>query len=88
MQFLSANAFRTPAFLVNPEVLRRIEPSGALGSSAHHPAARVASLLSSARVLRLVEREAIDRAGAYAPTDFLAEVRRGVWTELAGTTPA
>jgi len=45
------------------------------------------SLLSSARVLRLVEREAIDGTGAYAPTDFLADVRRGVWTELAGSAP-
>ncbi len=43
------------------------------------------SLLSSARVLRLVEREAIDGRGAYAPTDFLADVRRGVWPELAGS---
>ncbi len=85
VQFLSANAFRTPAFLVNPEVLRRIEPAGALDRLRTAQQRVLGSLLSSARVLRLVEREAIDGAGAYAPTDFLADVRRGVWPELAGS---
>jgi hypothetical protein len=85
VQFLSANAFRTPAFLVNPEVLRRIEPAGALDRLRTAQQRVLASLLSSARVLRLVEREAIDGTGAYAPTDFLADVRRGVWPELTGS---
>ncbi|MEO5821111.1 MAG: zinc-dependent metalloprotease [Vicinamibacteraceae bacterium] len=87
VQFLGANAFQTPTFLVNPEVLRRIEPTGALDRLRTAQQRVLASLLSSARVLRLVEREAIDGAGAYAPTDFLADVRRGVWTELAGPAP-
>jgi hypothetical protein len=84
VEFLSANAFRTPAFLVNPEVLRRIEPAGALDRLRTAQLRVLGSLLSSARVLRLVEREAIDGDGAYAPTDFLADVRRGVWPELSG----
>jgi len=85
VQFLTANAFRTPAFLVNPEVLRRIEPSGALDRVRTAQQRVLASLLSSARVQRLVEREAVDGAGAYAATDFLADVRRGIWPELAGS---
>ncbi len=87
VRFLSGHAFRTPAFLVNPEVLRRIEPAGALDRLRTAQQRVLGSLLSSARVLRLVEREAIDGAGAYASTDFLADVRRGVWTELAGGAP-
>jgi hypothetical protein len=84
VQFLNANAFKTPGFLVNPEVLRRIEPAGALERLRTAQQRVLASVLSSARLGRLVEREAIDGAGAYAPTDFLADVRRGVWTELGG----
>jgi hypothetical protein len=87
VQFLGTHAFRTPTFLVKPEVLRRIEPAGALDRVRTAQQRVLASLLSSARVMRLVEREAIDGAGAYAPTDFLADVRRGVWTELTGTAP-
>jgi hypothetical protein len=87
VQFLSAHAFQTPGFLVNPEVLRRIEPAGALDRLRTAQQRVLASLLSSARVLRLVEREAIDGVGAYAPTEFLADVRRGIWPELTGSSP-
>ena len=45
------------------------------------------SLLSSARIARLVEQEAIDGAAAYRPLDFLADVRKGIWSEAYGTTP-
>ena len=84
-QFLNANAFATPVFLVRPEILRRIEPAGALDRLRTAQQRVLGSLLSSPRVLRLVEEQALDGAAAYAPTDFLAEVRTGVWSEFAGT---
>jgi hypothetical protein len=40
------------------------------------------SLLSSARVSRLIEEEAIDGVAAYKATDLFADVRRGIWREL------
>jgi hypothetical protein len=40
------------------------------------------SLLSSGRINRLVEQEAIDGPAAYAPLDFLADVRKGVFSEV------
>jgi len=85
--FLSAHAFRTPAFLVKPDVLRRIEPAGELDRLRTAQQRVLGSLLSSARILRLVEREAVDGSGAYSATDFLADVRKGVWTELSGAGP-
>ena len=45
------------------------------------------SLLNSARFARLVEQEAIDGAAAYRPLDFLADVRKGIWSEAYGTAP-
>src|SRR5260370_31771577 len=39
--------------------------------------------MSSALFARLVEQEAIDGPAAYAPADFVADVRNGVWKELA-----
>jgi hypothetical protein len=34
---------------------------------------------------RLAEQEALDGVAAYAPTAFLADVRKGVWSESYGT---
>jgi hypothetical protein len=44
------------------------------------------SLLQTARIERLIEQSAIDGPGAYAPLQFLTDLRRGIWSELA--TPA
>lgn len=43
--------------------------------------------LNTARFARLVEQDAMEPGSSYAPADFLADVRRGVWKELEGASP-
>jgi hypothetical protein len=86
--FLNANAFKTPRFLTNKEILRRLEPSGQIDRIGGNQRRVLSSLLSNARIARLVESEALDGDAAYRPTDFLAEVRRGVFEELNGAQVA
>jgi hypothetical protein len=88
VRFLAANAFRTPKWALDPAILRRIEPVGVLDRVEASQTRVLTSLLSSARVLRLVEQDSLDGAAAYAPLDFLADVRRGVWSEIYESTPA
>jgi hypothetical protein len=85
VKFLAANAFVAPKWALNADILRRIEPVGVLDRIEASQTRVLNALLSSARVLRLVEQEAVDGVAAYAPLDFLAEVRRGVWSEIYGT---
>ncbi len=82
LAFLNDHAFRTPMFLVDPEILRRIEPAGALARIRAGQARVLRSLLSAGRIRRLVEQEAIDGEAAYSATDFLADLRAGLWAEL------
>ncbi|MCZ6778438.1 MAG: zinc-dependent metalloprotease, partial [Acidobacteria bacterium] len=86
VQFLNQHAFQTPTFLINPEILRRIEPVGVLGRIKSSQQGVLNSLLSSSRFARLVEQEAIDGARAYRPTEFLADVRQGIWSELGSSS--
>ena len=81
VKFLNDNAFATPAFAIKPEILRRIEPDGALARLSAAQQRVLTALLSTPRLDRLVEQEALDGAAAYRPTDFLADVRRGIWRE-------
>ena len=81
--FLNDHAFTTPMFLVDPEILRRIEPVGVLDRIRSSQAGVLRTLMNSARLARLVEQQAIDGDVAYAPTDFLADLRGGLWRELA-----
>ncbi len=87
VRFLLDNAFRPPKWALDPDILRRIEPVGVVDRIETSQTRVLGSLLSSARVLRLVEQEALDGAAAYAPLDFLADVRKGVFSEIYGIGP-
>jgi hypothetical protein len=82
VRFLSANAFVTPAFAIKPEILRRIEPSGALARIKANQQVVLNTLLDGARFGRLVEQETMDGAKSYRPADFLTDLRKGIWAEL------
>jgi len=87
VQFLQDNAFATPMWAIDREILRRIEPIGALNRVRNAQNSILNNLLSSARFARLIEQQALDGALAYNATDFLADVRNGVWSELSAPKP-
>ena len=70
-------------FLIDKELLRRIEPVGALERLRSGQARVLRTLLSGTRVERLVEQEALDGDQAYPATTFLADLRTGLWRELS-----
>jgi hypothetical protein len=87
VRFLNENAFATPTWAIRPDILRRIEAAGALARVNLAQERILNSLLNNARFDRLVEQEAIDGVAAYKPADFMADVRRGIWSELEGASP-
>jgi hypothetical protein len=85
VQFLSANAFTTPMFVVKPEILRRIEPNGTLERIRTSQLRVLTNVMSEPRIARLVEQEALDGASAYKPSEFFTDVRRAIWSEIDAT---
>ena len=82
VRFLNENAFATPMWAIDKDILRRIEPIGALNRVRNAQNSVLNNLLSSARFARIIEQQALDGNAAYQPAEFLADVRSGVWTEL------
>jgi hypothetical protein len=82
VRFLNENAFATPTWALKADILRRIEPMGALARVNLAQERILNSLMSNTRFDRLVEQEAIDGAAAYRPADFMSDVRRGIWSEI------
>ncbi len=82
VKYLMENAFTTPMWVLDPEILRRIEAIGAIDRIHNAQRSVMTNLMNSQRFARLIEQEAIDGTAAYAPTEFLATVRKGVWKEL------
>lgn len=84
LRFLNENAFATPSWAVKADILRRIEPAGALARVNAAQERVLNSLLSNTRFDRLIEQEALDGMAAYKPADFMSELRRGIWSEIEG----
>jgi hypothetical protein len=85
VKFLNENAFATPTWMIRPEILRRIETDGTISRIRITQQGLLSQLLSSARFTRLIEQEEIDRT-SYRAVDLLTDVRKGVWSELNGTS--
>src|SRR5690606_29969381 len=85
VRFLNANAFATPAYFIEPEILRRVEAEGAITRIRDAQARVLGMLLNEPRMNRLIEYEALARRSedAYTLADLLADLRAGVWTELS-----
>jgi hypothetical protein len=86
LTFLLNNAFQTPQFMLKPDILRLIQPAGAMARVRTAQNSVMNSLLQSARIDRLTEQAASEGATAYTPVQFLSDVRNGIWSELR--TPA
>jgi hypothetical protein len=84
MRFLNEEAFRTPDYLLTPDVLRRIEVQGALDRVGRAQSALLAGLLEPRRLRRMVEYEALAPSGGqvYTLAEMLTDLRGGIWSEL------
>jgi hypothetical protein len=84
VKFLVENAFSTPLWVVDPDILRRIEPTGVLQRIQNAQRSVLNTLLNDARFARLIEQQTVDGNAAYTAAELLATVRKGVWKELDG----
>ncbi|HKE89440.1 MAG TPA: zinc-dependent metalloprotease [Gemmatimonadales bacterium] len=85
VRFLLDNAFETPAFFLDVDVLRRIEPNGTVDRIRQSQGQLLDGLFNDARLNRLVDQEALATADApaYGLADLLRDVRMGLFRELA-----
>jgi hypothetical protein len=88
VRFLNTNAFATPDYFFDPEVLRRIEPTGFVERVRVRQTALLTTLFQDARLSRLAEQGAtLQRGGAYTLADLFRDVRRGLFTEYSAGAP-
>jgi hypothetical protein len=82
VDFLVDQAFQTPRWMVEADVLRRFEHAGALERVRTAQVGVLEDLLSPRRMARLLETEAVAPGDAYPLRSLLTDVREGVWTEV------
>ena len=85
VRFLNAQVFRTPTYLIRPEIAGRIEAGGMVTRVNNAQARVLNTLLDDQRMNRLLEFEGTvrDRSQVYTLAAMLDDVRAGLWEELA-----
>ena len=89
VRFINQNVFTTPDYLIKPEIAARIEASGMIRRINAAQVRVLTNLLNDGRMNRLLEQEAVMRnsADAYPLSRMLDDLRLGIWSELATSSP-
>jgi hypothetical protein len=84
VKFLNDEVFNTPAYLTDPELLRKIESDGNLNRISNAQRAALNSLMQNQKLQRMVEIEALaaNRSDVYSVGDMFTDLRRGIWNEI------
>jgi hypothetical protein len=81
--FLNEQAFQTPSFFLDREILGRLSPGGEVARIVSAQTSLLNSLLSNTRLIRLSEIEASSPSAAYPVLELLSDVRGGIFGELS-----
>jgi len=79
--FLNEQAFQTPEWMLNKEILNRIEHAGAVERIRNIQENALEDLLDFMRMARMIETETMYEE-SYSALTMLDDVRNGIWTEL------
>jgi hypothetical protein len=84
MALLVKDGFRTPTELLMPEVLSLFEPTGAADRVLQGHRQLLNTILNNDRLGRIITDEALakNKKDVYPLRDVLADLRKGVWSEL------
>ena len=86
VDFLVKNAFATPTSLLTPDLLYRIQPSGAQANVLTGQRIVLLNLLSPDKISRLQDASALG-AGGYTVDRLVNDVQNGIWSELMKPAP-
>ena len=83
VQFVHDNMFTTPTWLLDTQILRRLEPDGAISRINAAQRNILITLLNDDRMARLVEYEALPGTDRPYPLgEYLGDLRTGLFSEL------
>jgi len=86
VEHLNKNLFATPTWLINQQIFEKIGGS-ALSKIGALQDGILGSLINTQTLSELVDAEAAIGKNAYQAIELLADLKKGIWTELAARKP-
>ncbi|MFN4762946.1 zinc-dependent metalloprotease [Gillisia sp. Q332] len=82
VDFLNTHAFTTPEWLLNRDLLDRIESGGAIERVQNLQTRSLNALLDENRLKRMVSNEQVNAKKAYTALEMMEDLRKGIFSEL------
>jgi hypothetical protein len=82
VQFMNEHAFTTPHWLLNEDILRRIEHAGAVDRIRALQGSQLSNVMNNSRMIRMIEDETFRGNQAYTLAELMSDLRSGLWSEL------
>ncbi len=88
VSFLLANAFKTPSAILSPDIVSRLEATGAADRVLASQTTLLRSLLGEPRLKRMAEQAAREPSTTYPPSQMLDDLTGGIFSELKESSVA
>jgi len=82
MAFLQAELFETPQWLLDQDIFSKTQYSGFVERLRGMQVRTLDNTLSLGKMARLIEQETANSSEAYSLLDMMAQLRKGIWSEL------
>ncbi len=82
MSYLQRETFATPTWMLDQNILRKIEHAGVVERIRGLQVSTLNQLLDPSRIARLIEAEAMLGKQTYTPVELFSDIRSGLWSEL------
>ncbi|MEC8637911.1 MAG: zinc-dependent metalloprotease, partial [Bacteroidota bacterium] len=83
LSFLQQELFQTPTWLLEEEILNKIDFAGAVDRMRRTQTRIINSILDFGRMARMIENEALNGTKAYTLVSMMNDLQNGLWSELA-----
>ena len=87
MNFLQTQLFKTPTWMIDKNILNKIEFAGNVNRIRATQTRTLNSILDFGKMARLIENEAINGAKAYTLSEMMSDLKKGIWEELYTNKP-
>ena len=82
LTFLNQNLFETPYWMINKEILNKIEYAGTTERIRSLQSSYLNRILDFGRMARMIENEALNGPKSYSLNEMMDDLKDGIWSEL------
>ena len=82
LSFLNKHLFQTPYWMIDKNILNKIEYAGTINRIRSMQSSYLNRLLDFGRMARMIENEALNGKNSYSLNEMMNDLKNGIWAEI------